>query len=290
MYSGVNLTGVIAEEHQKLLARCLAFQNSEKELSELKVDFFDFSKDLHKRMLEFTHKVRKVPFTAWIISWTEFVHYDQMFGARYVKMMNELIERNFILLASDKNTPILSQDLAIGSRSEVIDSIRCCLDWSISKKEEFVLFYTNFALWLSKQTFGFIPEAMDIDRNITRKRKLPFDVYIEVLNRLDLREQILAKIFYLGGRRQLEEVLSIKIEDVDFKLNCIHFPKEDVLFPKHLLLDIKQYVKNRKQGLIFIGKEGERISHTTPFRSLKTIVSDLKLDPEFTFKSFAHDV
>ena len=64
MYSGVNSTAVIGEEHQKLLARCLAFQDSEKELSELKVDFFDFSRDLHKRMLEFTHKVRKVPFTA----------------------------------------------------------------------------------------------------------------------------------------------------------------------------------------------------------------------------------
>ena len=82
-----------------------------------------------------------------------------MFGARYVKMMNELIERNFIVLAFDKNTPILSQDLARGSRSEVIDSIRCCLDWSVSKKEEFVLFYTNFALWLSKQTFAFFLQS-----------------------------------------------------------------------------------------------------------------------------------
>jgi hypothetical protein len=45
-----------------------------------------------------------------------------------------------------------------------------------------------------------------------------------------------------------------------------------------------------KKGFIFIGRDGEGLFHITPFRDLKTVASDLKLDPGFTFKDLTRDV
>ena len=106
---------------------------------------------------------------------------------------------------------------------------------------------------------------------------------------MDLREQILAQMFYLGGNRALEEVLSVKIEDIDFSRSLVHF-STDVAYPRHLFEDIKKYIQNRKKGYVFVGKDQERVSTTTPFRSLKKIASELGLDPEFTFKDFTKNI
>jgi integrase len=142
---------------------------------------------------------------------------------------------------------------------------------------------------MSKETFGYIPEAKDLDRIATQRRLIPYETYIEMISRMDPREQILAKLFYLGGPRALEEVISLKIEDIDFTRSLIHFP-EAVSYPRHLLEDIKNYVECRKKGFVFMGRDGDRISHTTPFRALKTVVTELKLDPEFTFKDLTRNI
>jgi integrase len=177
----------------------------------------------------------------------------------------------------------------VQATSLVIERIRSYGNWSLAKREDYVLLYKTFSEWLSKETLGYVPEAKDFDRWATEKRLISFELYIEILSHLDLREQILAKIFYLGGNRLLEEVLSVKIEDVDFTKSLIHF-SEDVFYPQHLFEDIKKHIKDRKKGYIFIGKDGDRISITTPFRALKRVVSELNLNPEFTFKEFTKNV
>ena len=167
------------------------------------------------------------------------------------------------------------QDLSSQDPAKMINQIRSFQHWPIDKREDYVLLYNAFSSWLAKETFGYFPEAKDLDRETTRKRRLSFDSYIEILKHLDLREQILAKIFYLGGHRNLEEVLSLKIENVDFVKQHLLFSDEEVSY--------------RKTGFVFSGKDGERISHTTPFRALKSAVVELDLDPTFTFKDFAKD-
>ena len=63
-----------------------------------------------------------------------------------------------------------------------------------------------------------------------------------------------------------------------------------LLIPDHLLEDIKRYIEGRKKGFVFMGRDGERISHTTPFRALKTVAAELKLDTEFTFRELTKNV
>jgi integrase len=146
-----------------------------------------------------------------------------------------------------------------------------------------------FVVTLKKQRVLYVPEAKDLDLIATQKRLISFETYLKILGHMDLREQILAKMFYLGGQRALEEVLSVKIEDVDFSQGLIHFA-EDVSYPRHLFEDITRHILDRKKGYIFVGKEGKRVSTTTPFRALKKVASELGLDPEFTFKELTKNI
>ena len=274
------------QAYDQLLKACLSLDSAqdEKKLSSLRTNFAKLSQDLHRQVAIFQDNIANTPLSSLVLLWAEVIRNDQVFGKRYLAMMRELIEAGLLLLAS-KNKTVTLRDLSLQDPSFVMDRIRCHKHWSLHKREDHILLYKTFSEWLSKESFGYIPEAKDLDRISTQKRQVPFETYIEMLSRMDLREQILSKMFYLGGPRALEEIISLKIEDIDFDQFFIRFP-ESVSYPSHLFEDIKQYVKGRQAGFVFMGRDGERISHTTPFRALKTVVAELKLDPEFTFREF----
>lgn len=85
---------------------------------------------------------------------------------------------------------------------------------ALQKREDHVILHRAFSEWVSKESFGYIPEVKDLDHISTQKRQVSFETYIEMISRMDLREQILAKLFYLGGTRALEEVISLRIEEL----------------------------------------------------------------------------
>lgn len=278
------------QAYDQLLQSCLSIdsQQDEKKLSILRADFAKFSQDLHSQVAAFQDNIAKAPLSALILLWGEQMRNDKMFGKRYLGMMRDLVETGLLSLTDKKKTVTL-QAFSLEDPSLVIERIRCYKEWSIHKREDYVLLYKAFSEWLSKESFGYVHEAKNLDRIATEKRLISFETYIEILSRMDLREQILAKMFYLGGHRALEEVLSLKIEDIDFTRSLIHFP-EGISYPRHLFDDIKHYIEGRKKGFVFMGRDGERISTSTPFRALKKVVSELGLDPEFTFKEFTQNI
>jgi integrase len=279
------------QAYDNLLKVCLSSDahQDEKKLAVLTSQFTKKSQDLHQQVAKFKDNLATIPLAVFILLWAESFRNDRVFGNRYLAMLSDLIEAGLLPLISTKKKTILLQDLALQDPSLMIETIRCYKDWSIPKREDYVQLYQAFSKWLSDETFGYVPEAKDVDRIASQKRQIPFETYIEILNCLDLREQILAKMFYLGGQRALEEVLSVKIEDIDFKNATIQL-LETVFYPRHLFDDILRYMQDRKKGCLFIGRIGERMAHTTPFRALKRVVSELKLDPEFTFKEFTKNI
>ena len=221
-----------SQAYNQLVKACLSYDSSqdEKKLFSLKADFLKSSQSLHKQVSDFKESIAKVPLSFTVLLWGELISNDKMFGKRYLGMMRELIDAELLPLVNKKKT-ITLHDLSMQNPSLIIDTIRCYHDWSIHKREDCIVLYKAFSEWLSKETFGYIPKAKDPDRIATQKRLIPFETYIEILSHMDLREQILAKIFYLGGTRALEEVLSVKIEDIDFARFLIHF-LEDVTYPR----------------------------------------------------------
>ncbi len=274
--------------YEQLLEICLSVdpEQNEENLSALKIDFSRCSEDQHRQIALFRNEIAQVPFSALVLLWGGGMRNDRIFGERYLRMMHDLVGAGLVLLVSNQKKTVVLEDLSLQDPSFVIEEVRCFEDWSVTKREDYVLLYKNFAEWLSKETCGYIPEAKDLDRIRTQRRLLAFESYIDLLDRMDLREQILVKLFYLGGYRPLEEILSLKIEDIDFNRSVLCFD-EEVSYPRHLFKNIEAYIVGRKKGFVFTGRDGEKISYTTPFRALKGVVSELKLDPSFTFKDLA---
>ncbi|MES2199225.1 MAG: hypothetical protein V4489_03550 [Chlamydiota bacterium] len=272
------------QAYDKLVETCLCSGSEESfaNLGCLKLELSYLFKDFYKRVDGFKEEISEVSLSVFIATWADIIRKDKVYGTEHLKMMASLIEAKIFPLA-------LLRDFAKLDPSFVIEGIRCFEGWTISRKEEIVLLYTSFVSWLSKETFTYVPEAVDLDRIATQKRQISFKSYINILEHLDLRERILAKMFYLGGSRGLDEVLSIKIEDVNFGKSIIRL-SEDVSYPRHLFEDIKKHIQDRKKGYVFIGRGEEKISHTTSFRALKRIISHLNLDPEFTFRDLTKNV
>lgn len=266
-------------------------------LSKQEIEFGDISlEDIEKqeaaaldaiRMLH--SKIADVPIVYYIQLWTQNIKNDSLLGAKYCDMMLHLLECNlFIIKYNQRYFPVKSLSgttLPLYNIYEPIHDIRKYKDWTIEKRERYVAFYLDFLNWLSRKTFLLVPVIEDPERKRTQKRALPFDTYIKIISQLSLRERILAKLFYLGGTRSLEDILSLEIENIG-PGGLIHFSEGSVRYPPHVLQDLEDYLGERKSGYVFIGKGGERLDHTVPYRALKTVTQSMKLDPSFTFKDF----
>ena len=272
------------QAYSKLIDTCLCSDSDEKitQLGCLQLNTSCVLKDFRKQVDAFIGEIYKLPLAVFIAMWAGDATRGTSSKAEELNMMSDLIIEKLIPLSSLEKLSQLDP-------SSIPDDIRCFDKWTLMKREDGVLLYTSFMSWLSKETFNYVPIAKDGDRIVAQYRQVPFETYVKILSRLDLREKILAKMFYLGGSRALEEVLSVKIEDIEFSKKHIQL-LENVSYPRHLFEDIKKHIQDRKKGYVFIGKEGERISHTTSFRALKKVISELHLDPEFTFRELTKNI
>lgn len=244
-------------------------------------------KKTHHAIKIFKLDVSQLPFLAVIQFWAEHIVMDWIFGMDYLATMRELLRLNLIPCLID-GKPITVQEFARHAM-DIFDNIRCYHEWPIEKREEGAAFYNKFAAWLSETTFELIPKLEDPDRKITTNRKLPYDTYIKLIQKLNIRERVLAKIFYLGGSRTMEEVLALKIGDINFKKTALTLSGEHVQYPRHVLQDLSEYLDGRKSGYVFIGKHGEMLDRTVPYRSLKTITSKLNFTKSLSFKDFVEN-
>jgi hypothetical protein len=281
--------------YTSLLQTCLSIDPKYDEIRYLSCggDFAGFSQEVQSKIEEFKVHVAKTPLIAIILLWANCIKQTKIFDARNVEMMRDLIEKKLIVYQHTKTSKLLTlselEDWGNSTSSighfNTIESIRCYKDWPFELREEYVSFYINFIEWLSEATFGYVPQACDMDRIRTTGRLLKFETYIKIVGNLPLRERILAKIFYLGGSRLLEEVLSLKIEDI-FPSCYLRLSNILVSYPEHVFEDLKEYIGSRKQGYVFISREGSQIDPTVPYRALKSVTNKLALDKSFTFKDF----
>ncbi|MBS0654698.1 MAG: site-specific integrase, partial [Verrucomicrobia bacterium] len=254
-------------------------------------DMMVLSEKVDEAISQFQHQISNKPFMALVVSWASDVDAHLASGERLVACILDLIEHGVLPYEDKKSHKFITlSQLQLEDHADVFDAIRSVNEWSVDKQEEYVLIYGQFANKLSELTSGLILEPFDIDRSLTSKRRLPFETYIKILKHLSERERILTKIFYLGGSRSLEEVLSLKIEDIDFTNHTLYISEEPIVYPKHVFHDLKYFIGRRTKGFVFTGRSGDKIDHTVPYRALKLIISKLDLDPAFTFKDFVKNV
>jgi len=271
----------------KLMKTCLAL-DPKRNISIFAKDakiVIDLSKKISNTISEFSG----IPLIEFVYLWQNGFNLQNTPDTSQLDMMHFYVITNIITFKHNDKLMTLGDYVEFtdyNAHYEAIENVRCSKMWTFEKRELYVSFYLEFFKWLSKATHGYVLEAIDFDRTLAKGRLLKFETYVKITNNLLIRERVLAKIFYIGGSRTLEEVFSLKIENVNFKDSTINFYGQIVDYPKHVFDDIKEYIHPRKKGFVFISREGNQIDPTVPYRALKLVTNKMDLDKSFTFMDF----
>lgn len=281
------------KSYNKLMKTCF-----ELDLKQDKKSFQNYAKIFNELTLQIDEKISyvqkefsKIPLIAFITLWINRFNPSEKPNFYRSEIMDFFINGKLIEFKYKNSAITLAEyvefyDEPYSTHKQAIETLRCYKHFTLEKREDYIDCYLDFFKWLSSVTYGYVPEAIDIERTLTNGRLLKFETYRKVVNNLLIRERILAKIFYIGGSRTLEEVFALKIEDVNFKESTLNFFGKSVEYPKHLFQDLKDYISPRKKGFIFISRDGNQIDPTVPYRALKLVTNKMDLDKSFTFMDF----
>lgn len=187
---------------------------------------------------------------------------------KYAKI---LMQNGLIKFTGAKNKPVKLRDLELSDIIQQIEEIRCQRKYSIADREQLVETFLGFLRWLKINTNNFIPEIEDPDRQKTEDRMLDHAIFASLLDLLDDRCCIIAKLLYFGGRRTLDEVVRLNVEDIDFLNHQIKMQSELIQYPRHVLEDLKFLIENRSVGPVFLGRNNTSINPSTMFRKFQEI-------------------
>lgn len=259
-------------------------------LVEESVHFASKCEKINQSVEQFKQSISSIPFLSVILFWGQQIVKDKILGINHLNLMRTLIERKLIPIFKSKAVLMTFQDYTQIDHEAIINRIRSNQELYIQKREELVSFYVFFSNWVSQITYGYIENATDTDRKIAARRRLHYESYIELLSLLPERERLLTKLYYLGGERSLDEVLSLEVRNVDFAKHIIHFSDHFVRYPAHVVEDLKIYIGEREKGFVFKKKKGsDRINHTVPYRAFKQAIKKLNLPSSFSFRDLVRE-
>jgi len=263
--------------------------SSKSEIHLLSEQFERASNETHYALEKFHETISQIPLISTILSWSKIIVKDNPLGNRYFDFMSEMIRLKLLPTLQEQDLYLLKNYTAHG-HEVIINQIRVYKEWYHQKREDAIIVYLSFANWLSKATLGYVSEAFDPDRTISANKNLPYERYVDLLALLPERERLIAKLFYLGGARSLDDILSLKVTDINFDQNLIQFPNKSKTYPQHVFTDIKAFIGNRKRGFLFSNKHlNEQVHHTVPYRALKKAAVKAGFSENFSFKDFVKE-
>lgn len=249
------------------------------------------SEQVHSSINKLHGALSQVPILSFILVWARKMEENKTLGRRYLQLMHELISIQLFPVIQ-KNQPILLENYVSMGHDIILNHIRSHSSWFLQKREDVVAVYINFTQWCSDFSVNYVHTAVDHDREIASKRRLSYEKYIELLSVLPHRERIITQLFYLGGARSLEDILALKIANVNHTEGHIQFEQGgSIRYPQHILEDIKTYLKGREKGFMFSNMQStDRINHTIPYRALKKAAQKIGLPSSFSYKDLVKEV
>ena len=176
----------------------------------------------------------------------------------------------------------VDQDLVTRS----LEMIRCRNEFDLWHREMLVLSVLSFFRWLSSVTFGTSSwKIEDPDEKKIQGRVLAYDAFIPLLARLDDRCRLVAKLLYFGGSRTLDQVLKLRLENVDSDKQIVRFGTQLITYPLHVFKDIHDLVGEQVSGPVFSGRQGSSLNPATVFRNFKEAASQIGLGDSFSPKT-----
>lgn len=217
---------------------------------------------LEQAIKAFRHKLSEIPLGAEIANWLEGLDLPKEKISGYAESMLRLIDLKLLSLTDEQGQLRTLNDISTNDHRYIIEEIRCCPKLSIFEKEKTVEAYIIFSQYLSYVTSGLIIQGEDPDFQRTIKKVVWYIDFIKFVQWLPERDALIAKLLYFGAPT-MDEVLSLRVGQIDLRKNTVKFKKFSVKYPKHVMQELKSYLSQKeKQDLVFTNLHGEQIERT----------------------------
>lgn len=241
--------------------------------------------EMHKAILKFSQQ----PLFAAFLSWIEDMRsvYPEIFNHAQI-----LINEKFLSLLDEKKNFLTVASVKYFDHIQIINTIRLQKALSLTLREDLVSTYLSFTYWLETETHDYVSRAFDPDEMKRQGRAIHYSMFIKLLEHLDDKMQLVAKLLYFGGSRTLDEVLSLDLNDVDYQQRVIKYGSQLISYPEHIFHEIKAITQGRtgSKGRVFIGRQNANLNPATIFRNFKEAASRVGLGESFSPKSLTTSV
>lgn len=125
---------------------------------------------------------------------------------------------------------------------------------------------------------------------LTKNKKVPHKQFLEFIEPLSERDQLIAKVLYYG-EPTLEEALEITQGKILIKKSAIQFRKDTVPYPKHVIHELKEVTKSKAANeLVFTNHKGKQIERSHLNNCFERVTEKLELENRITPKDLLERV
>lgn len=216
---------------------------------------------LHVNVDRFCNLVLETPLCSVIQQWIT-KEITSPFGQEIIEAFETFYKNQIFPLKGDSDNIFNVDDLHALGHSEIIERIRCIPALRLGERENMINVYMHFAKFLSHFAFGAIPLPFDPDREKTKKRILSLEKFWSFCLHLSERDSLVASIMYYTGY-QLNDVLNLKVGDIQSKKDSILFHGMEVQIPRHIILRLRSFLLDKNEtNLLFTNRKGEDVNRS----------------------------
>lgn len=219
-------------------------------------------KQFEEAIEAFRFTLSEIPLGAEITNWLERLDLPKEYISKYTESTLNLIDLKLLSLTNRKGQLRTLNDVSPNDHRDTIEEIRCSSKLSTPEKEKAVEAYILFSQHLSRATCGLIMQGEDPDFQRTIKKVVWYKDFIKFVQLLPERDALIAKLLYFGAPT-MDEVLSLRVDQIDSRKGLVKFKKFSVKYPKHVMLELKNSLgQKKKEGLIFTNLHGQQVERT----------------------------
>lgn len=219
-------------------------------------------KQLEGAIEAFRLMLGEIPLGAEIANWLERLDLPKEYISKYTESTLNLIDLKLLSLTNRQGQLRTLNDVSPNDHRDTIEEIRCSSKLSTPEKEKAVEAYILFSQHLSRATCGLIMQGEDPDFQRTIKKVVWYKDFIKFVQLLPERDALIAKLLYFGAPT-MDEVLSLRVDQIDSRKGLVKFKKFSVKYPKHVMLELKNSLgQKKKEDLIFTNLHGQQVERT----------------------------
>ncbi len=270
------------------------------------LDLFAAQQDLKKSRSLFIQKLEYTPIKFAIEDWLKNLHGETR--RNYAYYITDMMKREIIPEFDGNGNEFTVGHFNYTPHERVIDFIKTIEDWSEGTRQVRAACYISFTSYLSRISQGWFRKAEPStlasnktfysvrDKCETKALTLhEWHRFIDALYKINERDALIAKAMLQGAKR-VSEVLSLRLDQIDFERRLISFRQSKtggtireipITYPESFMRELTAYIestqKERGEGkTVFITNSGKQVYRTqlnATFEKASVIASLPKVTP-----------